>query len=488
MPPDLPLSNKITAILQTFSPQELKQFKKWLQSPFHNEQAVLPQLFGLLYAELKKQGRIASGKEQLWKKLHIGQPYSDVRFRRYCSDLTRQAEAFLSYQTYTANPMNPALDLLQALANRKLKPLYNATFDNTQQLQTHPQPQSAQTLHHQYRLQLMRHQLKQGAGRQGNWDILGNALERLDEYYIAEKLKYYCNWLNYKMVLQPEQERSFWFTDHLITYLAQQPPPQLPPLIAVYLAIAATLTHPEQHDNYTHLKKLLQQHAHLFDHNEAWTMYGYAQNFCIRQINSGNNTYLTELFELYADALQRGLIFTDGQLSPWHYKNMVVVALRLKAYNWAQQFIEEYRHRLPARFAQTAYIYNKAKLHFHKAEYGKVIELLREVAYQDVFYELDSKAMLLKTYYETEETEALLSLLASFRIFLRRKKGISEQHRTNYLNLVRFTEKLLALPAAANKDATDRLAAQLQKTRRVADANWLREKLEELSKPPIKPR
>jgi len=412
--------------------------------------------------------------------LHIGQPYSDIKFRRYCSDLTRQAEAFLSYHIYTGQPINPALDLLQALANRKLKPLYNATFGNVQQLQTPEQPYSAAYLHHQYRLQLMRHELKQGNGRQANWELLDNAMERLDEYYIAEKLKYYCNWLNYQMVLQPEQARSLRFIAHLITYLNEQPPGQLPPLIAVYLAIAATLTHPEQHDNYTHLKQLLQQHVHLFLHNEAWTMYGYAQNFCIRQINSGNNAYLTELFELYADALQRGLIFTDGQLSPWHYKNMVVVALRLKAYTWAQNFIEEYRHRLPGRFAQTAYIYNKAKLHFHKAEYGKVIELLREVEYQDVFYELDSKAMLLKTYYETEETEALLSLLASFRIFLRRKKGISEQHRTNYLNLVRFTEKLLALPAAANKDAAAQLAAQLQKIRRVADANWLREKIDAL--------
>ncbi len=473
------LSNKLTSILQTFTAQELKRFKKWLISPFHNEQPMLPVLFGLLAADIKKYGQVKMDKHLLWKKLGIEGDYNDIKFRRYCSDLVIQAEAFLAYQAYQSDALNQPLFLLEGIARRKLKTLYNTALTNAQTEQNQAIHQNAEFFHAQFRLELMRHELKQGIGREGNWEILTTALERLDEYYIAEKLKYYCNWLNYQTVLQSAQSREFRFLPQLITYLNELPDEQLPPLIAVYLRIIATLTQTETQEHYQHLKTLLQQYASLFPHNEAWTMYGYAQNYCIRQINTGNSGYLTELFELYQNALERELIFTDGQLSPWHYKNIVVVALRLKAYQWVEQFIEKYRTYLPEKFANNAYIYNKAKFHFHKGEYGMVIELLREVAYQDVFYELDSRAMLLKTYYETNEIDALLSLLFSFRMFLRRKKGISEHHRTNYLNLVRFTEKIIALPPNPNSEKIDRIKQQIRKTGNVADANWLKEKLAE---------
>ncbi|QQS30800.1 MAG: hypothetical protein IPM47_07700 [Sphingobacteriales bacterium] len=473
------LSNKLTSILGTFTVQELKRFKKWLLSPFHNEQPILPVLFGLLSTDLKKYGQVRAGKELLWKKLGYKEVYNDIKFRRLCSDLVIQAEAFIAYQTYKADIYNQPIYLLEGLSQKKLKPLYNSVLSYTQAGQNQMPHQNAEYFYAQYKLALMRHDLKQGIGREGNWELLTTALERLDEYYIAEKLKYYCNWLNYQKVLQSAQEREFRFLPQLIGYLNELPDTQLPPLIAVYLSIIATLTQSDSQEHYQHLKSLLQQHASLFPHNEAWTMYGYAQNYCIRQINTGNNSYLTELFELYQNALEKELIFTDGQLSPWHYKNIVVVGLRLKSYQWVEGFIEQYKNLLPEKFAGNAYTYNKAKLHFHKGEYGKVIELLREVAYQDVFYELDSKAMLLKTYYETNEIDALLSLLFSFRIFLRRKKGISEHHRTNYLNLVRFTEKLLALTSNPGNDAVERIKNQIRKTGNVADANWLKEKLAE---------
>lgn len=468
-----PLSNKLTVLLQALTPQERKRFKKWLLSPFHNEQTCLVELYDRLAANIKKEGAVTVSAHKLWDAIYAGKPYNDVRFRKLCSDLVQQTEAFLAYQEYAAQPHQSGINLLQTLVHRKLKPLYNQLLNHTQEQQNHTNAPNAEYFYEQYRLELMRHELKQGTGREDNRQIFHVALEHLDHYYLAEKLKHYCNLLNYQLVLHTPQIPEPQFMDTLLAYLHAQPENQLPPIIAVYLRITGTLTQPDDPTHYQHLKNLLAQYAPTFLHREAWTMYGYAQNYCIRQINAGNAVYLDELFQLYQDALQQQLLFTNGQLSPWHYKNIVVVALRLKAYQWAAGFIEAYKNSLPPKFAANAYTYNKAKLFFHQGQYGKVIELLREVTYDDVFYELDSKAMLLKTYYETDETDALLSLLLSFRIFLRRKKGISEHHRTNYLNLVRFTEKLLAhQPGNAHK-----LLQQLHKTKNVADANWLKEKL-----------
>ena len=63
-----------------------------------------------------------------------------------------------------------------------------------------------------------------------------------------------------------------------------------------------------------------------------------------------------------------------------------------------------------------------ARVYFFKKEYDKVLELLQQVEYDDVFYLLDAKVALIKTFYELEEIDSLVALLDSFKMLLRRKK------------------------------------------------------------------
>ena len=115
---------------------------------------------------------------------------------------------------------------------------------------------------------------------------------------------------------------------------------------------------------------------------------------------------------------------------------------------------------------------------FSKKEWNKVIELLQQVEYDDVFYKLDSKALLLKTYYEMSEWLVLDSLIDSFQILLRRNKEISKQHRSNYLHLVKFVKKLSHLMP----DDTAKIEAvrdKIEAAKQVADRGWLLEKLRE---------
>jgi hypothetical protein len=61
-----------------------------------------------------------------------------------------------------------------------------------------------------------------------------------------------------------------------------------------------------------------------------------------------------------------------------------------------------------------------------------VLHLLGTVEYDDVFYQLDAKTTLMKTYFELDEFQPLQSLKESFRILLSRKKGIPK-HNACYM-------------------------------------------------------
>ena len=78
--------------------------------------------------------------------------------------------------------------------------------------------------------------------------------------------------------------------------------------------------------------------------------------------------------------------------------------------------------------------------------------------------------MLLRMYYELEEYDALHSLLESFVTYIRRKK--IAYHRENYLNLIKFTKRLLMLAQYDHK-ATMMLRQAIEKEPHLAEKQWL---------------
>ena len=110
--------------------------------------------------------------------------------------------------------------------------------------------------------------------------------------------------------------------------------------------------------------------------------------------------------------------------------------MREKDYYWTERFISEYGLHLPETYRENAITYNMANLYFYKKEFAKVIELLQEVAYEGDNYSLGSKSILMATYYETDEIDALYSLCDSFKAYLKRNKLISRDKKEGYKNLI----------------------------------------------------
>jgi hypothetical protein len=114
------------------------------------------------------------------------------------------------------------------------------------------------------------------------------------------------------------------------------------------------------------------------------------------------------------------------------------------------------------------------------------VQLLREVEFTDIFYNLDAKTMLLKIYFELEKNEAFFSLVAAFKIYLSRNRLISEHNRKLYMNLLTFTSKLYTLKMKYIFRKANVFQVKLKQlkekvmTLSVANSRWLIHKTEEL--------
>jgi hypothetical protein len=161
---------------------------------------------------------------------------------------------------------------------------------------------------------------------------------------------------------------------------------------------------------------------------------------------------------------------------------MVVAALKLNKVGWVKTFIQEYKTKLPEESRENAFSYNMAKLYFHQDRYDDVISLLNTVEYEEVSYYLGAKTLLIRTYYETDEIDALDSLLESFRTYIGRHDKISVQRKQNYKDFISFIRKLSRVIPGDQK-AIKKIREEFDKSEGIVSTDeWLKEKIEELEK------
>jgi hypothetical protein len=175
---------------------------------------------------------------------------------------------------------------------------------------------------------------------------------------------------------------------------------------------------------------------------------------------------------LYKNGLDSSVFLENGQISRFTYTNIALAALRLREFEWAYRFLQDYRERLPESQRQGAFAFNLARYHCERGDYTQAMPLLLEMDFDDVLHNLTAKAMLAKMYWETGAHEALGSLLASLAAYLRRKRQVSEQQRAAYQNFVRFVRRLQATPLR-DKSARAALRADIGDTALVAEKEWL---------------
>ena len=257
------------------------------------------------------------------------------------------------------------------------------------------------------------------------------------------------------------------------------------PLIQGYYLILMTLVEADQATHFSSLTSFLQQQTTLPD-SERKPMYQYAQNYCIKQINRGHREYLAALFDLYREMIQQGLIYYQGHISPSDVKNIVNLGVRLREFQWTEQFLDDFGEKIAEEYRTNSMIYNRAYLYYGQEKRREALRLLSQVEFQDVFYYLGAKTLLLKIYYELNDQEGLDALLHAFEATLRRHKLISAYRKKPYLNFIRFSKKLSTLrlkaithSPKAFRQAYQRLAEQMQATKEIVNSDWLEEKLGE---------
>jgi len=469
-------NSKLLDALRVLTPKQLRRLEDFIASSFFNKNDDVSQLFSAIKKYAPSFNHDDLRKECIYKIAFPREKYDEKKLGYLMSDIQRLIDKFLAYSEFIEHPIQHEYYLMSSYIDYGLDKHFSKTMKDAQQLQKENHFRDADYYYNEFLLESLKNIYFDKQRKHAYDESLQKAIDNLDLYYLAQKLKYSCELFNRKNIVAADYKLRL--LDEIMVYLKDKDFEEAP-AVAIYYLILMTLTDSDNETHFKKLKELLKIHGIKFPPLEARDMYQYAQNYCIRRINSGKQEYLDELFQLYQTTLDTKIAFDGKYISPWTYKNVVGVALRVEKYKWVEKFIFEYKEHLAPAMRENAFAFNLASFYFNKGDFNKALELLRNVEFTDIIYSLDSKAMLLRIYYELKEIDPLWSLLEAFQVYLRRNKLISDNQKTIYQNLIHFVKEAMRI-RKGDKEAALKLKAKIEKTRQVAYLQWLMKKAEEL--------
>lgn len=462
-------TSNLNLLFNSLSDSELKDLDKIVVSPFFNYREEEIQLFKYLLAT-KKKGHSPTG-EDAFNNAFPNQPIDLAKLRHVMTYLTRIIHRYLAINEMEGNDTEKQLLLTRSLRRRNLTKLFLSQYNEAEHQLQNIAPIGLDTYYHQLQLHT-EHYTYSITNRQSQTTGPQQLADDLDLFYIVQKLKHTCNILSYKNIFRYEEDVTL-SAEALALIERKNMLDNV--LVKLLYFNYQCLNEPANETHFAQLKETLLNHAERIDVIDLKDIYTLAINYCIKWANSGKRIYSQHLFDIYKSGLEKKVFEENGMLSPFTYKNIVAIAVGQSAYDWVNHFIEQYKEHLDKQIQQGFYAYCKGRYYFATAQYHKILDVLQEVDIKEQFTELDTRVLLIKTYFELDEQGLLDYGIDNLKQQLKRK-NLQSYHAVRYKNFARMVSQLSHL-RPYDKKGRSALKDKVQSTTSIAEKEWILSKI-----------
>ncbi|MCB0585390.1 MAG: hypothetical protein KDD06_08715 [Phaeodactylibacter sp.] len=461
--------SKLIALLRKLSTRQLNRFGDFLQSPYYNKSKENCLFFGYLSGFAPSFDGPGLEKKAVMKANPTEAKLDDQALAYRMSELMQLLEQFLSVEYLKENPLEEQWALMETYSRLGLDKHYNTARKRSRKFLKKYPFRDAAFLQAKYRLAEMENRNAPQYERRHR-EELQRAADALDRAYLMEKLRYSLEMVNSAQMLDIHYDLQLG--DPVLRWLQEKPLPDAPG-VGIYLYALLMLQQPEEQEHYRKLYGLLRENEALLPPEELKNLYTYLLNYCTRRINRyRDKAYYGHFLDINLALIDKGLLLENGALAPWRYSNLVTVGLVTGRLEWAHQFLEEYKSLLPEAFRENIYNYNRAHYLYYTKEYEEAQVILNQLGLQDLLLAIAAKNLLAKIYYETGQTELLLSFLEAYRIYIYRQdlaKPRLKQQARNFIDVIRKLAKLAPFEAEKRKALADNLPPGAE----ILERDWL---------------
>lgn len=482
-------NTKIIRLLKCFSAKEMREFRKFVSSPFHNNRRILVGFYDIL-KEYYPDFESVSGKE-VYGKLYPGTKYDSAELVRLSSYLFKLARDFLAVSEFNESTFYYDDLLLMSLDNHNADSLFEKEYEHVEK------KLNSEKIHNQFfiskgqlEVDLIDFKLRRNKQNEICSNIVRDAEYDIFNLIIKLVLRY-CDMLSNKFDYNYDFSNttaelfiSNFNFDEFIRCLRMDEPNYYNFVLCFYYQFKA-LTEPTNEYYYKMLREYSFRDFEKLSELEMGNRYIRLFRYCITQLRRGNLKFLQDCFEFHKEALEKQLYggnLSGGRIYPVFFRNFVVYGIAAKEYDYIERFIGEYGAKLKEEYRKDMVSVSSALLQFEKKRYDKALESLSSVRYTYPSCQMDMKGIYIKIFYETDDYESLFTLIDSFKHYLKRDKTIWDVIRMQNLSFLNYTNKLAKLKLKIN-DELYPVQNSIKENMKMDPIQkmWLIEKTEELS-------
>ncbi len=468
------IKSTLIEILKSSSKKELRDIRRWLESPAHNFREDVRLLFDYITGKLDAADDHFFEKEVAWHAVFPGESFDDDRMRQVMYFLLKSVESCLAWLEHSSDEVSVRLSLASLYRGRQLdKPFRSAMESAKKSLESSGLRDSNYFLEKFY---LEQEQYFQMAGAKRGVDLnLNQVAEDLDLAYLTNKLRLACRMKSHEAVFK-NANYDWAFIPPLLGLVDDKSLLHIPAIAVYYFGYKAL----DDRSNPTHfdaLEKIIFSSVDLFPVGEQREIYLLAINYCIGRMNTGNREFARRAFELFRRGFENNAFLENGILSRFTFANAFAAALLCKEFDWIEKFIEKHENHLEEKHRHSVVQFHQARLLFEKGDFDKAQRLLLQFDYDDLLLNFVAKTMLLKIYYQSESLNAFESLLESMRTYLQRKDFLDANRKAVYKNFLSLCRKLMHLNPFS-KVQVEKFREQVQNTNPLTEREWLLKQVE----------
>lgn len=463
-------NSKLWRLAEKLPPVYLREADRWMQSPMFNRKEQVCKLWEYTCQSLNSSSS-EPNYQGAFQFIFPTTAYDITKLRLVMSDLYKQLLEFLAFKEWEKEKTTHALYQAKALRRLGLEKYSRQQLRLAKERSEKEQLRNADHFRLRYEIMAEYYVLdlrsKPADARQ-----LQALSDTADLALLSAKLRQACLAIAHQSVYPAEYQLGF--THEALSYIESKEMIEVP-VIGLYYYCYFMLKNPTQETYFQQFKTLLFAHGHAFGEVEIRDLYLMGINYCIRQVNREAEGYFQEIINLYRQGLEGGYLLENGILSRFTYYNMVAAGLRTGEYEWVENCIYQYRNKLERAYRESSFSFCLARVEYARENYQAALPLLQKANYRDPLLYLAAKTLLLKIYYETNEFDLVEANLDAMHNYIRRKRVIG-YHRTNYLNIIRYVRKLMAVNPY-DKKAIQLWREQLEKEEILTERRWLLERV-----------
>lgn len=470
---------KLTGLLRTFSKKEFRMFGKFVASPFFNGFSTIKKLYTELapfYPSFKNRNFTP---EIIYSKIYPNEKYDYRKMQNLISDILGHAEDFLAYINYSQNPLTKKKHLLDELYKRRLGKTFEKNMNEANAILTNFGSNGEEYFYNKYIIELMNGnyitQQKNPYAESNLKDINDSFIN----YFLIVILRLYSYTVNEQLLFKGEAKNLKLLND-ILDQIRTNYTNEVP-MVRIYYSIFMLVSEQEE-SFYNELKHLEREYRDIISDKESEDIHICLRNFCTVMVLKGEKRYLKEYFDISKEYLQQIQHNGSGFILNYVFMNIAITGLRYGEFEWVYSFIKEFENMLNPAYREETRNLVYAMYYFEKKEFESALSSLSKINFDDCHQKTHVRNLLLQVYYELDSFEPAISLLDSYKHFLKRDKTITEFYKKINSDFIKFYGKLIKVKMGEKKVSAGELKIKLSESSDFSNKEWIMRKTNELIK------